>query len=111
MAYQIFTSDKKGIGEIIELPISPEYAHCFAGVRYFDSNDDQIVPTSGSVNIKARHLTNNNYDDVVNADLDASEAGAEAEWGGNVTSVKATPSSLAGTDLATYQVVVVQNLS
>ncbi|AFB83931.1 hypothetical protein VPT02_069 [Vibrio phage VPT02] len=111
MAYQIFSSDKKGIGEIIELPISPEYAHCFAGVRYFDSNDAQIIPSAGSVNIMAKHLTNNNYDEVVNADLDATEAGAEAEWGGNVTAVKVTPSSLAGTDLATYQLVVVQNLS
>lgn len=111
MAYQVFTSEQKGIGENIELSISPEYAHCFAGLRYFDSNNAQIIPSAGKVNIKARHLTNNNYDDVVNAELEATEAGAESEWGGNVTSVKATPSSLAGTDLATYQLVVVQNLS
>lgn len=111
MAYQVFTSDKKDIGDIITLPISPEYAHCFAGIRYFNSNDVQIKPTAGTVTITARHLTNNNYDEVVNASLDATEAGAESEWGGNVTEVKATPASLAGTDLATYQLVVVQNLS
>ncbi len=111
MAYQIFTSEKKAIGQIIELPISPEYAHCFAGIRYFNSNDAQVIPSAGSITITAKHLTNNNYAEVFNATLDATEAGAESEWGGNVTSAKATPSNLAGTDLATYQLVVVQNLS
>lgn len=111
MAYQIFTSDKKGIGEVIDLPISPEYAHCFAGIRYFNSNDVQILPSAGTVTITARHLTNNNFDEVVNAQLDAASAGAESEWGGNVTEVRATAANLAGVDLATYQLVVVQNLS
>lgn len=111
MSYQIFTSDKKPITDTIELAISPEYAHCFAGIRYFDSSDNQIIPTAGTVTIEAKHLTNNNYDEVVNAALDATEAGAEAEWGGNVTYTKATPSGLAGTNLVKYQLVVVQNLS
>lgn len=111
MSYQIFTSDKKPIVETIELEISPEYSHCFAGVRYFDTQGHQILPSAGTVTITAKHLTNNVYDEVVNAKLQADEGGAEAQWGGNVTHAKATPSGLTGTELLTYQLVVVQNLS
>lgn len=111
MSYQVFSSDKKQITSSIELKISPEYSHCFAGLRYYDSKGDQVVPTAGEVRIQAKHLTNNKYADVYNPILDASEAGDESDWVGNVTFVKAIPSSLAGADLDTYQIVVVQNLS
>lgn len=111
MSYQVFTSEKKAINNTIELKISPEYAHCFAGIRYFNSSDVQIVPASGSVKLQAKHLTNSQYDDPINPVLDAATPGVESEWGGNVTSVLATPNSLAGIDLTSYQVVVVQNLS
>lgn len=111
MSFQIFTSDKKTINQNIELGISPDYSHCFAGIRFFNSSGDQVTPTAGTVHIQARHVTNNQYDDPVNAVIDASSKGAEAEWGGNVNSIKAIPSNVAGSAVDTYQVVVVQNLS
>lgn len=110
MAYQVFSSSITPLTDTIELNIAPDLAHCFAGIRYLDSNGDYITPTGGSVQIQAKHLTNNMYENAVNADLLATEP-QEAEWSGNVTSVKATPSSLAGADLVSYQLVVVQNVS
>lgn len=109
MGFEIFSSDRTAISENIVLDVSPSLSHCFAGVRYFDSNGAQITPTGGTVLIEARHLTNNFFDTVVRGTLDATSPGDEAEWGGNVSQARATPTSLAGTDLTTYQLVVVQN--
>lgn len=109
--YKVFTSKKEKIINSIELKISPEYSRCFAGIRYFNTKGDQITPTKGQITVKAKHLTNNSYSDMHNPVLEATNPGSESEWGGNATFVKATPSNLIGTDLDTYQLVVVQNLS
>ncbi len=109
MAYDIFSSDRTALTETIVLMVNPAYSHCFAGIRYYNSAGEQITPTAGTVVINARHVTNNYFDSVTNGTLNATAPGSEAEWGGNVSEARAVPAGLAGTDLATYQLVVVQN--
>lgn len=111
MSYQVFTSEKISIAQEILMDIAPDYAHCFAGIRYYDAGGTQVAPTNGVTELQAKHLTNNNFDTVINSVLQATNPGSESEWGGNVTQVKATAKNITGTNVATYQLVVVQNLS
>ena len=111
MDYKITNSELTPIADTIEMSIHSGHSHSFAGIRYYDSSKQEIVPTSGSVLIEAKHLTNGNYDSVVNGKLSANIPGDEANWGGNATSVKATPTSLTGSNLAYFQLVVVQNVT
>lgn len=111
MAHQVFKSDKTNITSTIEMEVSPNLSHCFAGIRYFDSDDNPVTPTAGKVTIEAKFLTNQRYATAFNGVINFDEPAKEAEWGGNVVSVKTTPSNLAGPGLATYQIVVAQNIS
>lgn len=106
-----FKSGKKALNEQIALDIDPGYAHCFAGIRYYNAAGDVIAPASGNVRIQIKKLTSQAYIDAHNATIQATAPGSEAEWGNNVVTVQATPSSLAGAGLTHYELVVVQNLS
>lgn len=109
MGFEIFESDRTAITETIVLTLSPARAHSFAGIRYFNASGTQVTPTAGTVLIEARHVTNNMYSTVVRGTLDATRTGVEAEWGGNASSARATPTGIAGNGVTTYQLVVVQN--
>jgi hypothetical protein len=109
MTYEIFTSELTPVADTIILEVGSRYAHSFAGIRYFDAQGDQVLATGGTVLVEAKHLTNGMFDSVVRGTLDATSPASEAQWGGNVTEVRATPSSIVGA--VTYQLIVVQNRS
>ncbi|AJF40816.1 tail protein [Vibrio phage phi 3] len=109
MSYLIFTSPKQLVSLPVILQVSPKNTHCFAGVSFFNTNGDEVIPTAGSVKIEAKHLTNNRYSDTVNGTIDVTTSG-EANWGGNVTEVKVSIlTAIVGAE--TYQLKVVQNLT
>lgn len=109
MTYAILSSDRTNITDTVTIDVDPELPHNFAGIIFYDANGNEINISGGSVTIEGRHLTNNKFETVVDGVISSSNDAAEGQWSGNVTQVRATPTGLAGTNLATYQLVVVQN--
>lgn len=109
MAYISFKSAIVPIAQVINLPISSAYTHCFAGIRFFDDQGVQIVPTLGTVTVEAQRLTNRQFSQVVGSPIDAAVLDEEAEWSANTTNVRATAIDVQGNNVTSYQLVVVQN--
>lgn len=107
--YQAVVSDLANPGDTVALAIDPAPSHCFLGVQMFDSAGDPIAAAgAGSFAVAVKTLNSEQFEAPPDPTIDATDP-KTINFAGNITSVRVTPSSVAGNDVTTWRVVVTCN--
>lgn len=107
-SFDIFTN-KGAVTDVVEVPILAEFAHSFAGIKFYDAGGVEVTPTAGLLTVEVQPFTHGRWVNPQNPTIDAADPATQADWQGNVTNVRVTPAGVAGA--VTYKVNVICNRS